>query len=1208
MCAQEVKLILKLFILFTVVFMYSYIPKGTTFTSLSICHFESRVEQKSYISQLDLESHGAISIQGNINFSTTAQLEGWSGNGSEDDPFIISGLNITVSNEAAITISNTTVHFEILDCLLEGAIYGLHLQNITHGVFNNLECAGLNPNSIGAFVQASSEISLTNLSCNSNSFGLFLDSVNDIILDNITCNYNTNRGIEIIGSANSALTNVNCSENYLYGISLDTCNNITLEDTQLMSNIGSYSAYGLFIHGGTNYLLSQITCRDNYYGIHLEESSSSIIRDCLCQNNLSGIVLYQSDNNTLVDNEVVENDSGIRLGSSYNNTMIRNLLRENQIGVRLDSSSSSNSIVNNIFDRNTLQARDNGDENAWDDGIGTGNRWSDYYPTQTGSYQIDGTAGNYDNYPRPYDSETPVIFNPPDDLEYVEGSVGNTIRWVPMDNTPHSFIVLQNGTIFRSGRWYGSAITIYVDNLEVGVHNFTLVVNDTSENYVSDTVFVFVLVDSIPPIIDEIGDVMLVDNFANHTLEWNVSELNPSIYEVYRNGTLIDIGNWEDSTFAYVLHAIPVGTYNYTIVLIDIRENWASDSVRVSVVYDQFAPTIISPGNQQLMYMSSFTITWYVSDHNPEAYSIVLNGVEVESGDWDGSSINYTLNQLSLGTHHLTLDVWDKNGNSGYDEVILTVDINWSAVIFIGGSMLGGAILGLLALYGFVSMRRSSMRTRELRAMTKERDRVSLAEYSERVGMSIDDAAIMVETDQSLILSEDGSKIIRLEGLKDYLATTLRREGILDIPFEAAKWKLPPAHIEKITASLLLPAVKTKQGKILYKSHMHKELIRKLEEKGIVELRLYADNLGIGFGALIRDLRGSLKEGHHMVSQGEIITTTQWIADFKDKAEELEILDVMSFADELQISPKSLELMLSMYVAGTFDTYHKTFVVGVDRVERVIKPREVEPKVKVLRGGEFVGNRFRYKVKVVNDSDFVITDVTVILLSYPRDTLALEDEQTDIITKIEPGGFRSPTFDFLPTEDCVRGEIIASVSYVDHFGDAHSTTTEPYIIRAVCDLLRPETISSEDFTLKLLSLEYGEMAIRVEEWTQEEMHSKTLQILQNSNFFEVTTETDIVGEFTESKISGWARGLYTGKPLGIQITITGKPEVRGATCKVRMAGEDEAMIMPAIDEITQKLNAWLCPMCGGGLPTDIVDNLKAGRSASCPFCGVTMDR
>ncbi|MFX0107240.1 MAG: hypothetical protein ACFE7R_03070, partial [Candidatus Hodarchaeota archaeon] len=262
----------------------------------------------------------------------------------------------------------------------------------------------------------------------------------------------------------------------------------------------------------------------------------------------------------------------------------------------------------------------------------------------------------------------------------------------------------------------------------------------------------------------------------------------------------------------------------------------------------------------------------------------------------------------------------------------------------------------------------------------------------------------------------------------------------------------------------------------------------------------------------------------------------------------------------------------------------------------------------VLRGGEFVGNRLRYKVKVINQSELVITDVSVTLISFPRESLRLEGGSSKSLPKLEPKGFRSPTFDFLPTQDCVRGDIIASVSFVDSTGSAHSITTEPYTVRAVCDLLQPENISSSDFEMRLSQMTHGEMTSKVHDWTPDEMYTKTLQILESSNFSVVQSSISTAEGMTEGQVEGWAKGKYTGKNIGIRVLITGRSGERGASAKITMSGEDSAMILPAIDEITQKLAAWLCPMCGGKLPLQSVDELKDGKSVPCPFCGVAIDR
>lgn len=71
--------------------------------------------------------HDPITITSDADFAS----QGWPGSGTQNDPYVIEGLNITTSGNC-ISISNTRVHFVIHYCLLTGGILGngVSLDNV----------------------------------------------------------------------------------------------------------------------------------------------------------------------------------------------------------------------------------------------------------------------------------------------------------------------------------------------------------------------------------------------------------------------------------------------------------------------------------------------------------------------------------------------------------------------------------------------------------------------------------------------------------------------------------------------------------------------------------------------------------------------------------------------------------------------------------------------------------------------------------------------------------------------------------------------------------------------------------------------------------------------------------------------------------------------------------------------------------------------
>lgn len=100
------------------------------------------------------------------------------------------------------------------------------------------------------------------------------------------------------------------------------------------------------------------------------------------------------------------------------------------------------------------------------------------------------------HYFRGPDRDPPVL-GLPSDFTYILESTGNVIVWQASDLNPVNYTVYRNGTVYSAGLWATGNITVDIDGLAAGVHNFTLCVFDASLNSASDTVWVTVIAPTI---------------------------------------------------------------------------------------------------------------------------------------------------------------------------------------------------------------------------------------------------------------------------------------------------------------------------------------------------------------------------------------------------------------------------------------------------------------------------------------------------------------------------------------------------------------------------------------------------------------------------------------------------------------------------------------------------------------------------------------
>ncbi|MHA1654216.1 MAG: right-handed parallel beta-helix repeat-containing protein [Candidatus Thorarchaeota archaeon] len=558
--------------------------------------------------------HGPIDIGSDSQFS----WQGWPGSGTEADPYVIEGFNITAGSDSCIQIRSTTVYFVIRGCFLSSSSTGIYLFNVQNGRVENNTITGcpwtgmclsgcsntivtnntiIDAKDYGIRLVFSSDNTLTDNTISDN--GIFVEgsTITDwrhTIAPNNTVNggpvgyfWNMTGGT-IDGSQYGQVILANCTgvtvrdgvfHNVTAGVELGFCENSTLTNNTMSEN----SVHGLELETSYRNMITNSTALDNaVYGMYLHLSqNNTLANNTVSGNTEQGMYIYFSSNNALIDNTITRNGvDGVCLGSvTSNNVLTKNTIGLNN-GTGVTNYGQSNLLYLNSFDSNVEgNALDNGFDSQWNT-TGVGNYWSDY--NGTGTYKIPGTAGSIDYHPMEIpDIDAPLIDHP-SDIEYAEGTTGHTLTWSPSDAHPDRYELYRNGTVANSGSWNGEQITVSIDGLSLGVYNYTIVVHDEAQNSISDTVIVTV-VDGTAPVVSHPDDVEYVEGSRGHSITWVLSDAHPATYELYRNGTLVGSGTWASGEIMVSVDGLNVGTYNYTLVANDEAGHSTSDTVFVTV-------------------------------------------------------------------------------------------------------------------------------------------------------------------------------------------------------------------------------------------------------------------------------------------------------------------------------------------------------------------------------------------------------------------------------------------------------------------------------------------------------------------------------------------------------------------------------------------------------------------------------------------------
>jgi hypothetical protein len=186
---------------------------------------------------------------------------------------------------------------------------------------------------------------------------------------------------------------------------------------------------------------------------------------------------------------------------------------------------------------------------------------------------------------------TPPLITRPSDIIYSEGKTGNILYWEIQELNPKNYSIYLNDEQIETGT-LTTNLTLSVDNLDIGVHEYVLIVYDHAG--LSHTSISYVLVaDITKPELNHIADLYIVAGDENAELTWQPSDLHPATYIIQRNGINLIQDDWDGNEITFHVVGWSTGVHTVQLIVRDDSDNEATDTIKI-IIYDEQSTTTFS--------------------------------------------------------------------------------------------------------------------------------------------------------------------------------------------------------------------------------------------------------------------------------------------------------------------------------------------------------------------------------------------------------------------------------------------------------------------------------------------------------------------------------------------------------------------------------------------------------------------------------------
>ncbi len=228
---------------------------------------------------------------------------------------------------------------------------------------------------------------------------------------------------------------------------------------------------------------------------------------------------------------------------------------------------------------------------------------------------------------------------------------------------------------------------------------------------------------------------------------------------------------------------------------------------------------------------------------------------------------------------------------------------------------------------------------------------------------------------------------------------------------------------------------------------------------------------------------------------------------------------------------------------------------------KIVRPSEISSqKINVLRGGDWKIEKnqsiFYFKVKVRNNSKYVLTNIQILLTSIPPGLLPQSDRYR--IDTLNPDSFESPQFKFTAKDSCVGDFIKGMVIFTDQMGNQQTITIKPFRIEYVCNLLVPKSITKENYRINTASMQERKIIFDCD-LEPDKLESEVAQILDRNNFF-ILENPNKIDKPDFRKIRAYAEGKYDKQDVALSVIMQGLADHTNKLIIKAMSNKEEKII------------------------------------------------